>query len=199
MMMTQVLMLIGSYLFGAIPAGYLAFRLGKKGDLREHGSGTTGATNTLRTAGWKIAVPVLLFDIFKGVLPVLLAAHWFQAVWLPPAAGLAAILGHCFPVYIGFRGGKGVATAIGCFLALAPSPLLCALGVFLLVVALTRIISLSSLAATASIPLFALLLGRSRETILLGLLVFVLVVIQHRENIGRLIAGNERRLGEKAT
>jgi acyl phosphate:glycerol-3-phosphate acyltransferase len=196
--MTALGMLLGAYLLGAIPAGYLLFQTLKKTDIRMQGSSNTGATNVLRTAGWRAAVPVLLFDIGKGVLPVLLAHSWFENPWIAPSAGFAAILGHCFPVYIGFRGGKGVATTVGAFAALSPMPLLFILSVFLLVVALTRTVSLGSLAAVASYPVFAAVLGAGPQIALVGVFVFVLVTIQHRANIRRLLDGNERKLGGKS-
>lgn len=193
--MTMLGMLLGAYLLGSIPAGYLLFQTLKKTDIRRQGSSNIGATNVLRIAGWRAAVPVLLFDIGKGVLPVLLAHSWFENPWIAPAAGFAAILGHCFPVYIGFRGGKGVATTIGVFAALSPMPLFCILGVFLLVVALTRFVSLGSLAAVAAYPVFSTVLGAGPQITWVGVFVFVLVTIQHRANIRRLLDGNESKLG----
>jgi len=191
------LMLCSAYLVGAIPAGFLLYKKIGKADIRETGSRNIGATNVLRTAGWKVAVPVLLFDIGKGLLPVLLAKRWFDSPWIAGAAGLAAILGHCFPVYIRFRGGKGVSTTLGALSGLAWLPLLCSLGFFLMVIVLSRYVSLSSLTALAAFPLLAALFKAGPEVVSGGILIFVLVTFQHRENIRRLIKGEENKLGEK--
>jgi glycerol-3-phosphate acyltransferase PlsY len=191
------LMIPGAYLIGAVPAGYLLFKSLKKMDIRKTGSGNIGATNVLRSGGWKVAVPVLLFDIGKGFLPAWLASRWFIEPWAPPAAALAAVLGHCFPVYIGFRGGKGVATTIGAFLAVAPVSLMPSLGIFLLLVALTRFVSLGSMAAAAAFPVSAAVFGEGAHTVAGAAGIALLVIVQHRANLSRLLSGTERKLGEK--
>lgn len=184
-----------AYLLGSVPAGYILFRLTRKKDIRGYGSRNIGATNVLRVTGWKLALPVAVFDILKGALPVYLASRLFPESWVPLAAGFAAIFGHCFPLYIRFRGGKGVATTVGVFAVLAPLPLLCVMGIFVLVVSLSRYVSLGSLAAAFSLPFALLVFGHDPGKILLASGVFLLIVFRHRENIGRLLGGTERKLG----
>ena len=185
-----------AYLLGSVPAGYILFRLASKKDIRGYGSKNIGATNVLRVTGWKLALPVAVFDILKGAIPVFLAVRLFPEPWVALAAGFSAILGHCFPLYIRFKGGKGVATTIGVFAVLAPLALLCIVGVFVLVVALSRYVSLGSLTAAFSLPFFLLLFGHDTGEVLLAAGVYLLIVFRHRENIGRLIRGSERKLGK---
>jgi glycerol-3-phosphate acyltransferase PlsY len=194
----KIIYFLCSYLFGAIPFGYLLFRLKEKKDVRTLGSKNIGATNILRLSGWKLAVPVLLLDITKGFVPVVLAHKLFPGqIIIVIIAGIMAILGHCFPVYIKFKGGKGQATSLGIYLALAPKPLLCILGVFFLIVIFTRYVSLGSIMASLSFPLFVILLKGEKEIVYAGLLILLLILIQHRENIKRLLSGNEKKIGEK--
>lgn len=186
-----------SYLFGAIPSGYLLFFISEKKDIRNFGSRATGATNVLRLKGWKFAVPVLLIDIFKGVLPPLLALEFFKDLRFALLCTLLAVVGHCFPVYINFKGGKGLATTLGAYAVLAFKPFLLSLAVFILVVAVTRYVSLGSLLAALSFPLFTIVFKGNSEIVYLGLVLFLLIVFMHRSNIARLIKGEERKLGEK--
>ena len=186
--------LLCSYLTGAIPFGLLFSRaMGK--DVRQEGSGNIGATNVNRVLGKKLGLLTLLCDVAKGFLPVYVAA-----LVLPPAVnselfialcGLSTVLGHMFPVYLGFNGGKGVATALGVFLYFSPLSILFALFVFTAVVASSGFVSAGSLVAAALIPLFIWLLGNSLSTVLVALLIAVLVWMKHRSNIGRLIRGEE--------
>jgi glycerol-3-phosphate acyltransferase PlsY len=182
-----------AYLLGSIPFGLILTRLGGAGDIRAIGSGSIGATNVLRTGRKGLAAATVLLDAGKGIVAVLLAAHW-----LPGSEGLAAvgaIVGHCFPAWLKFKGGKGFATAAGVCLALAwPVMLICAV-VWLGTLALSRISSVSSLAAVLVAPVATWLLGLG------GLLpVFIaiaaIVVVQHRANIARLLAGTEPRVGQ---
>jgi glycerol-3-phosphate acyltransferase PlsY len=187
-----------SYLFGAIPSGYILFYISEKKDIRDFGSQSTGATNMLRLKGWKYAVPVLLFDALKGILPVLLALKLFEDLTLALVCALLAVVGHCFPVYLKFRGGKGLATALGAYAVLAFIPLLLSVAVFTLMVGISRYVSLGSLLALMSYPLFTFLWKNEIEIVYLGIVLFILIAFMHRENIARLVKGHERKLGEKA-
>ena len=186
-----------SYLFGAIPSGYILFYLSEKKDIRDFGSQATGATNMLRLKSWKWAVPVLLFDALKGILPVLLALKLFEDLTFALVCAFLAVVGHCFPVYLKFRGGKGLATALGAYAVLAFLPLLLILAVFTLIVGITRYVSLGSLLAIMSYPLFVFLNKNEIEIVYLGIVLFILIAFMHRGNIARLIKGKERKLGEK--
>mgnify|MGYP001080627685 FL=1 len=186
-----------SYLLGSIPFGYVLFRFSEKKDIRKYGSQSTGATNILRLKGWKPALLVLLLDVSKGLLPVFLVLQIFNDRRLALISALLAVLGHCFPVYIQFKGGKGLATTIGAYAGLAFKPLLLSLGLFLIVVIISRYVSLGSLLAACSFPFFLFLFKGEKGLILLSLALLILIVFQHRENIRRLIRGQERRIGEK--
>ena len=186
--------LIGGYLLGSIPFGVIATRLGGAGDLRKVGSGNIGATNVLRTGRKDLALITLLGDGGKGAVAVLVA----RALWGPDAgalAGGAAFVGHLFPIWLGFKGGKGVATFLGVLLAAAWPVGLGACATWLLVAALLRISSLSALTAAALSPLYAFLLHQSRATLVLALLMAVLVFVRHHANIARLLKGEEPRIG----
>lgn len=187
-----------SYLLGAIPSGYILFYLSEKKDIRKFGSRSTGATNVLRLKGWKLALPVVAIDIGKGIIPVLTAQKFVQDNNFALICAFLAVLGHCFPVYIKFRGGKGVATTLGIYALVAFKPFLLSLAVFLVVVVLSRHVSLGSLLATLGFPLFVLLLREQTELAYLGLALFLLIAYKHRENILRLARGQERKFGEKA-
>jgi len=187
-----------AYFVGAIPTGYIFFFLSEKKDIRGFGSRSTGATNVLRLKGWHHAVPVMLLDILKGFLPPFLAIEMLGDFNLALLCAFLAVVGHCYPVFIRFRGGKGVATSVGAYLGVAPAPLLPALIIFVAVVAVTRYVSLGSLTSSLSLPLFALALGTPRETVLFGFCLFVLISIRHRGNIKRLIAGSERKIGARS-
>jgi glycerol-3-phosphate acyltransferase PlsY len=195
--MLKVLWILAAYLLGALPTGYLAVKLATRRDIRTLGSRSTGATNVLRAKGWALAVPVAVIDVGKGFIPAFLSLRVFGDPALAAAAALAAILGHCFPVYIGFRGGKGVATAGGAVLALCwPCALVC-LALFVLAVAATRYVSLGSIAAAVGFPVSAAALARPLLLIVFGLAVLAIVLFKHRENIARLWTGTERRFGER--
>jgi glycerol-3-phosphate acyltransferase PlsY len=195
--------LAGGYLLGSIPFGIIATKLGGAGDLRAIGSGNIGATNVLRTGRRDLAVITLLGDGGKGAVAVLLA--WLatrdgtveqQALLTSLAAG-AAFLGHLFPVWLGFRGGKGVATFFGTLLAAAWPVGLAAAATWLIVAFLFRISSLAALVAVALAPAVALLLGRPPAVALLALFMALLVYVRHSENIRRLLKGEEPRIGAK--
>jgi glycerol-3-phosphate acyltransferase PlsY len=195
----KYIFLFAAYLLGSVPTGYILYRIKEKKDIRGVGSTNIGATNVLRVSGWKLALPVALSDVLKGAIPVYLALRLFPEPWVAYAAGLLAVVGHCFPIYIRFRGGKGVATSVGAYAVLAPMPLLCAIAVWIIVVVLTRFVSLGSLAAFFSLPFFIRIFGEPTGSILLGAAMFVLIVHRHRANIGRLLSGKEKKLGEKTT
>lgn len=186
--------LIIIYLIAAIPTGILMARLMGGEDIRKKGSGNIGATNVYRVAGKLAGVLTLLGDTLKGLLPLLACKLWLDPT--PTQLGIAstvAIIGHCYPVYLRFKGGKGVATALGIFLVLSPQTVLGALVVFLIAVATTRYISLGSILAALSAPLLVLLLNHPQPIFLATLFIAMLVVWRHRANIGRLLDGTENR------
>jgi glycerol-3-phosphate acyltransferase PlsY len=193
----KILFVIFAYLLGSLPSGYILFRLSEKKDIRGYGSQSTGATNVLRVKGLKFALPVALVDVAKGALPVFLAMELFHDQTLALASASAAVLGHCFPVYLRFRGGKGVATSMGAYALLAFKPFLLSLALFLLVGGLTRFVSLGSLIATFCFPLLALLFHRELELIIFGIAIFLVVLFKHKDNVRRLVRGEERKLGQK--
>lgn len=194
-----ILMACFSYLFGAIPTGYILYRLSEKKDIRRFGSQSMGATNVLRLKGWRHALFVACVDILKGVLPVYLALRISLDQNYALLCGFLAVLGHCFPVYVKFKGGKGVATSVGVYIVIALKPLLCVAAIFLTVVILTRYVSLGSILGSSFIPLSILFFDGSVEMIYLSLAISFLVIFKHRENVVRLIKGNERKLGEKVS
>lgn len=203
--MLHVLLVLLAYLLGSIPFGYLIVRVRGGGDVRETGSGGTGATNVTRRAGKWAGVVTLLLDALKGALAVVIARRLLGddagVGWWVTAAALAAVVGHIFPVWLGFRGGKGVATGLGVFLGLAPLAVLCALPVFLAVVWATRYVSLGSMTAAATLPLSVWLLGGRGDSqanpaplLTAALAGAALIIFMHRANIGRLLRGEESKL-----
>ncbi len=183
------------FLCGSIPfSWFLGKILGV--DLRHEGSGNPGATNLMRSRGTVPGVLGLVLDAAKGAVPVYLAGAW-EVWWLSAAVALAAILGHVFMPWFGFRGGKGVATALGALLLLSPLPLLSALGVFAVTVAIFRMISLGSVLGVASLVPFGLLFRADSSVIAVFALVTLVVVFGHRGNLGRIFRGTERRLGSR--
>lgn len=197
---TPWLLLLASYLIGAIPSSYIGGRMVRGIDLRAHGSGNLGATNTFRVLGWRTALPVLLFDMGKGFLPTYSFPLWdgTPAETWALAYGAGAVLGHVFSPYVAFRGGKGVATSAGMLLALAWPAMLSGLVVWLLVVFASRIVSLASLAAAAVVPVIVWWLYGIGPTLWLCVALAVFVVFAHRSNIGRLVRGQETRFGQKS-
>ena len=195
--MKELLIILAAYLVGSVPSGYIIFRRGLRRDIRGLGSRSTGATNVLRLAGWKYAVPVLVADVLKAAVPVALILQLTGDRRLAMAAALAVALGHCFPLFINFRGGKGVSTAMGAFAVLSPPLFAAGLVVFAGVIAATRLVSLGSLLGILSVSLLAFFWKADVELGILGAAIFLLVAIRHKDNIRRLIAGRERKLGEK--
>lgn len=184
-----------AYLLGAIPTSYLVARRFGHIDLREHGSKNLGATNLYRVMGWRYAVPAGAFDVAKGTIPVLLIAPRLgTSPWLPITLGLVAILGHVFSVFVRFHGGKGVATAAGAVLGLAPLPLAVSAAVWVAVVWTSRYVSLGSMAGAVAFPLAAWWLQPGNTpTLLAGFVLAAFIVFNHRANIRRLLAGKEAR------
>ncbi|HYN84272.1 MAG TPA: glycerol-3-phosphate 1-O-acyltransferase PlsY [Pyrinomonadaceae bacterium] len=203
--MTNLLVILVAYLLGSIPFGYLVVRARGGGDVRETGSGGTGATNVTRRAGRAAGVLTLALDAAKGVAAVVLARHLltddFGVNWWVAAAAIACVAGHVFPVWLGFRGGKGVATGLGVFLSLAPLAVLCVGVVFVAVVWATRYVSLGSVTAAALLPACVWLAERVRPQgdaraplVATALVGGALVLFMHRANIGRLLKGTESKL-----
>ena len=184
--------LAAGYLVGSVPFGLILTRLAGLGDIRQIGSGNIGATNVLRTGNKSLAAATLLLDIGKGALVVLIVRHLYglePAIW----AGTGAIIGHMFPIWLGFRGGKGVATGLGILLAVAWKVGLIVIAVWLLMAVLFRYSSLSALAASAAAPVAAWFID-GRQIAAFALILAALVWLRHRENIGRLLKGQESRI-----
>ena len=188
-------MLVLAYLIGATPTSYLAGRLGRGIDLREHGSHNLGATNVYRVLGWRYAIPVGLVDLGKGALPVAVLGPWANGpAWFSVALGLAAVLGHVYSPYVGFKGGKGVATAAGMFLALAPLALAISLPLWAATLWLFGYVSAASLAAAALFPLWVRLTAPSAPySFWASVALALLIAYSHRANIRRLMSGTENR------
>ena len=187
------------YLLGSFPSGYLAGRWCAGVDIRQLGSGSTGATNVLRQVGKGPALVVFVVDVFKGSAAVILARALLGAGaygWLV-AAGLAALAGHIWPIWLGGKGGKAVATGFGMLLGLVPAVGLACLGVFLTSLALSRIVSISSVLAAAALPLLMAGAGAPGAYLGLGVVAAVMVIWRHRSNLSRLLKGEEPRLGQK--
>ena len=191
-----------AYLLGAIPSAVWIGKMLYGIDVRQHGSGNAGATNVIRVMGYKAGIPVLVFDVFKGWLAVQLGI-WMPVPGLTPdimvyvriGLGLAAVMGHVFPVYVGFKGGKGVGTIAGVGISLFPLAILFVLAVFIIVLAITRYVSLSSILGSLVFPLVVYFIIGERQPGLIGLSLVVAVFIPftHRKNIGRLLKGEERK------
>ena len=193
-----------AYLLGSIPFGYLLVRVFRKQDIRATGSGNIGATNVARSGAKGLGILTLILDALKGFVAVVIAQHIAAPYGFPQAydiavcAAVAAVLGHCFPVWLGFRGGKGVATALGVFFALVPlTTVLYVLAVFLVIVYFTRYVSLASIVAAALFPVFALPYAPAHTPILIFgyILIPLIVILKHHQNIRRLLAGTEHRFG----
>lgn len=186
--------IIFGYLLGSIPFGLILTRMAGLGDVRKIGSGNIGATNVLRTGNRKLAAATLLLDALKGTAAAAIASRWGIEAGI--AAGFAAFLGHLFPVWLGFKGGKGIATYIGVLLGLAPIIVLVFTAVWLAMARLTRYSSLSALVATLVVPVVLLVSGYGKIG-LLFVLMSMITWIKHRANIQRLLAGTESKIGQK--
>jgi acyl phosphate:glycerol-3-phosphate acyltransferase len=201
--LNAVLAVVIAYMLGSIPSAVWIGKRFHNIDVREHGSGNAGTTNTIRVLGWITGIPVLLIDIAKGwlaaMLPVFLhlASHGSALITnLQMIIGIVAIIGHIFPVFAGFRGGKGVATVFGVFLALQPLLTLCCMGVFLIVLLITGVVSVSSIIAGISFPVFLFLFFDTPSVFfkIFAILVGIALIVTHRKNISRLMRGEEAKL-----
>jgi acyl phosphate:glycerol-3-phosphate acyltransferase len=201
-----LLALIFSYLLGSIPTAVWIGKIFHGVDVREHGSGNAGATNVIRVLGWKTGVPVLLMDVLKGWLAAMLPVFFSlagqdtaQMTNLQIFAGICAVLGHIFPVFAGFHGGKGVAAIFGVLLAIDPLVTVSCMGVFLLVLLITGYVSVSSMIAGLAFPVFLIIFFNTPSVFLkiFSVLVAVALIITHRKNISRLLKGEESKLFKK--
>jgi glycerol-3-phosphate acyltransferase PlsY len=196
--MKELVLVVLCYFLGAIPFSYLFSRFFGGVDIRSRGTGNVGATNVLRTVGTKIALASLLGDFFKGVLAAWLGFYFGGTVLAAICAGIA-VVGHCWPIFLGFKGGKGVATSAGVILFLMPSVLLVLLVTFVTSIAVTRLVSLGSVCAAVLLPFLVLVLHQPWPYNLMCVLLSAIVLFRHRSNIYRLRKGTEKRINEKAT
>ena len=191
---------LAGYLLGSIPVGLLVGRVAGVDDVRRHGSGKTGFTNSLRVLGIRWAIAVVALDILKGAAPVLLGRLVFEDTWAAALGGLFAVVGHTWPLFAGFRGGRGVATAFGAFLAVSPLAALAVLLVSLVILAIWRYASLMSVVGVfvGCVVLAVLVFGgwTAREYLIFGVLTTLAVEFNHAGNIRRLLAGTEPKLGQ---
>ena len=196
----NLLILFLGYFFGSFPSGYLAGRIAKGIDIRSLGSGSTGATNVLRHIGKRAAITVFLLDVLKGVLAILLAKYFQLNDSWQVAIGLSTLIGHIWPVWLNWKGGKAVATGLGIFLGLSWQVGLSTLGIFIIMITLFRIVSLASVCAALALPLIMFLSFKtsnfSLPFLVVSILAMTLVIWRHRENIVRLIKGEEPRIGK---
>lgn len=195
----MVIPIVIAYLLGSVSFSYLLGRIFKGIDIRKHGSGNAGATNTLRVLGIGPAITVLALDVGKGIAAVWMPV-WlgYDHLWLRVVCGIAVIAGHNWPVFFGFRGGKGIASTIGVMATLAFLPALFAGIIAILSIVFTRYVSLGSLLFTGLLPIFAAFMGRPPEVLTISVLVAVFSFVRHRSNIVRLAKGQENKLGTKA-
>lgn len=203
-----ITVIVGSYLLGSIPASVWVGKFFFGIDIREHGSGNAGATNTVRILGLKAGLPVLVFDIAKGWFPVFLVGSLIQwdlpvdnIIYFQIIAGLAAVIGHVYPIYIGFKGGKGVGTLAGMALGLFPWAFLSSLLIFIISIVITKYVSLGSILAAISFPLFIVFIFKndSWPLIILGFFASVFIIFTHRTNIKKLLTGTENKFSIKKT
>jgi len=186
--------LLFAYLLGSVPVGYILFKLFAGGDIRDKGSGNIGATNAFRAGGRGIGVATLLLDVAKGIAAVATARMLTGDPAWEAAAAFAAVLGHCYPITLRFRGGKGIATGCGAFGFLAPLPMGGALALFAATALLTRMVSLGSILAGLALPLLILTLQPSRPLMTSAVAAAALVIARHHQNIRRILAGRENRI-----
>ncbi len=194
--MTTILFGLLAYLMGSVPCGILVAKT-KNINIREHGSGNIGATNVARTLGKKEGVITLLGDSLKGILALWLSSFFFTDPSKLALIGFMAFVGHLFSVFLKFKGGKGVATGLGVFLYLTPLAALGAIIVFAITLLICRYVSLGSILGALSLPAAGIILGVPQAYIIAGCIVAVLIIIKHRENISRLLAGTESKFGKK--
>ncbi|MDE3201895.1 MAG: glycerol-3-phosphate 1-O-acyltransferase PlsY [Acidobacteriota bacterium] len=205
MVVVSLLLVVGAYLLGSIPTGYLLMRIFRKQDIRTIGSGNIGATNVMRSGAKGLGAATFLADMLKGSAAVGLGTvlapylvHLAPARSVAAAAALLAVLGHMFPVWLGFKGGKGVATGFGVFLVAAPAAALASIAVFAVLLALTRYVSLSSIVGAACFPAFAWFLVQGDKPVFfiaVQTAVALLIIVKHHQNIRRLLNGTENKIG----
>jgi len=195
-MMAPALIVL-AYFIGALPTGLILVRVLRSVDIRRLGSGNIGAVNVLRVAGPAVAAAVLVVDVLKGLVSVLLVLHAGLAPWAAVAAGLAAIAGHNWSVFLGFRGGKGIATSFGVLAGLSLPAALVAAAVWVVVVAITRFASLGSMLAGVSVPIMLWRLHTPSEYVAFGIIASLFAIYRHRANIQRLVAGTELRITDR--
>jgi glycerol-3-phosphate acyltransferase PlsY len=189
-----LLYLLGAFTLGALPFGKLIARIASGLDITRHGSGNIGATNVARTIGVKWGLLTLVLDALKGFIPVFFFSDLFPVAPLGPSlGGLCALLGHQFSPFLKFRGGKGVATSLGIYAAVAPGPCLLAMALFMAVVYFSNFVSLGSMISACAIPLLLLMWGKSTGVVLIACTMAVLVCLKHRDNLERLLKGQERK------
>lgn len=193
MMIQQVLLVVCAYVIGSIPTGLLLAKAFGGIDIRSQGSGNIGATNVYRTVGRKLGILTLLGDCLKGFIPVITAKILGVPDLLVAIVGLAAFLGHIFPVFLRFKGGKGVATALGVFLATSPIAVLSALVIFSIILAVWRFVSLASIVSAALMPVFTFIFNPQPLIIGMSFIIAVIVILKHHENIRRLRIGAENK------
>lgn len=203
-MMLLIIALVLSYLLGSVPASYLVARLTKGIDIRRYGSGNVGATNVLRTAGKKAAAVALGFDILKGVLAVTALSALFGKAGSAITResfnilmGFSVICGHIWPVFLSFKGGKGIATSTGVLIVLCPKAVLIAGAVWLISIIITRYVSLASVMASITLPVVTAIMGRSIQMVIFTITLCFISTYKHKSNIIRLINGEEPKIGEK--
>ena len=201
--MNEVLLILLAYLIGSVPTAIWISKYYFKIDIRDYGSGNAGATNTFRVLGSKWGTIVMAVDVLKGIiatslyilLPYYLTDEWDRTNFMI-GLGLAAVMGHIFPIWAGFRGGKGVATLLGMAVAIQPLVALCCVGVFLIVLYLSRFVSMSSILAGVSFMVFILFIFNEKETLyrIFAVLVALMVILTHQKNIGRILKGTESKI-----
>lgn len=194
----EIIAIIIGYLLGSIPTGIIVARWTKGIDIRTYGSGSTGATNVLRTAGKKAAAVVFGADIFKGILSVVIARYLTDSLWWIGLAGFMAVLGHNFPLFSHFKGGKGIATALGMFLILLPVPTFMGLGIWIICAAVWRYVSLASILGTMALAILSLVMSYPVAYKFYSLIILVPIIYRHKDNIKRLLQGKESKLGQKS-
>jgi len=191
---TYLMVIFAAYLAGSIPSAIIVGKLWKGIDVRQHGSGNIGATNVFRVLGAGPGAVVLCLDALKGVIGVYFGMVWLGGGWGPVLGGLIAVAGHNWPIWLSFKGGRGVATGLGVILMLVPKITVIVTCVFALVVYFTRYVSLGSIIAALSVPLLMLLFHETLPVLIFGLVASSFVVIRHRANIGRLLNGTELKI-----
>ena len=192
-----IILIIASYFIGAIPTGVILAKAFAGRDIRQEGSGNIGATNVTRVLGKKVGALTLVGDLLKGFLPVWAGAAITGSLGVACLMGLAAFLGHLFPIYLKFKGGKGVATALGVFLYLSPVVILIEVVVFAASVAIWKYVSLGSMLAAGTMPVLLFLLSYPTPVVILSIIFAILIIIKHSSNIQRLLSGTENKIGNK--